>query len=225
MTWVKICGTTNLEDALAAVEAGADALGFIFASSPRRIDPEQARDIIGQLPKAIDKVGVFVNVYDDAICSIATQAGLTAVQLQADDDVYLAERINKRIPSLKVFVACSMSHPKGGNLAMIWNPDLVHGFLLDSGTPTKRGGTGQTFDWEAHKPTVKMVSHLGRVIIAGGLTSTNVGDAIQVFHPWGVDVTSGVEREPGRKDHKKVRAFIAAARAADQKEATASCET
>ncbi|HZR31817.1 MAG TPA: phosphoribosylanthranilate isomerase [Terriglobales bacterium] len=220
MTWVKICGTTNLEDALAAVEAGADALGFIFAPSPRRVEPEQARDIIRQLPRAIEKVGVFVDESAEQVQAIARQAGLTAVQVQGDEVSRWAALMARQLP-FKLLVSCPMSIVDGASWAAAWDPKVVYAFLLDSGTAKKRGGTGKTFDWKANASVVEDVGRRQRVIIAGGLSPANVGEAVQFFRPWGVDVTSGVELEPGKKDHKKVHAFIEAARTAAHKEAAA----
>ncbi len=214
MTWTKICGITNLEDALTAVDAGADALGFVFyESSPRRIDPEAARKIVKELPEMIEKVGVFVNQTEESICVLADAAGLTAVQLHGDnEDPHVADLIAERRPHLKVVVGISMHHPKPEGWAMMWHPDVVHAFLVDSGNSSNYGGTGKIFDWQASQRSIEEIARLGRVVVAGGLTPGNVTAAIRMLRPWGVDVASGVETRPGKKDREKVRAFVAAVR-------------
>ena len=217
MTWVKICGTTNLEDAQASVRAGADALGFVFhEKSPRHVDPETTRDIISKLPPAIEKVGVFVNQDAAAICDAADRATLTAVQLHGEhEDARVAHLILERRPNLKILPAISMHrHAAPESWAMMWDPASVFAFLVDSGSASSPGGTGQAFDWNAHRDTVEVVQRLGRVVLAGGLNPQNVDLALRTLHPWGVDVVSGVEVGPGRKDHAKLRAFVNAVRSA-----------
>jgi phosphoribosylanthranilate isomerase len=214
MTWIKICGITNLEDAQAAVEAGADALGFVFyEKSPRRVNPEIARDIVRQLPAQVEKVGVFVDQSEDSICEVADRVGLTAVQMHGNnEDPHVGDLVVARRRDLKVLVAISMHGAKPEDWAMMWGPESVYAFLLDSGSPSKLGGTGMTFDWSAAKPSADVIGNLGRIIVAGGLVPQNVSDAIRILKPWGVDVSSGVEASPGNKDPEKVRAFIRAVR-------------
>ncbi len=209
--WVKICGTTNLEDAHASVEAGADALGFVFAPSTRRIGPKDAARITAHLAPAIEKFGVFVNQSPEIIVDTVRKAGLTGVQLQGDEEPAVAHELKGLVPGLKIFKTIHMRE------AQITDMDLAlmavyDGLLFDSGTKENRGGTGVTFDWNANAPMVRFLARKFRVIIAGGLTPMNVGEALRLFAPAGVDVVSGVEREPGRKDYDKVRAFIAAAK-------------
>lgn len=213
MTWVKICGITNLEDALTAVEAGADALGFVFyEKSPRKVDVETAREIVTKLPDSVEKVGVFVDQSEPSICETAEAAGLTAVQLHGDDqDPYVADLVIRRRPRTKILVGISMLRDQPGGWASMWSADKGFVFLLDTG-----GGTGNVFDWEKDQKSVQIIKHLGPVVVAGGLTPTNVAEAMRILHPWGVDVASGVEARPGRKDPEKVRAFLAAVREADQ---------
>src|SRR6266446_4097034 len=189
MTWTKICGITNLEDALTAVDAGADALGFVFyESSPRRIDPEAARKIVKELPEMIEKVGVFVNQTEESICVLADAAGLTAIQLHGDnEDPHVADLIAERRPRLKVIVGISMHHAKPEGWAMMWRPDVVHAFLVDAGDSSTYGGTGKTFDWQISQPSTEVIARLGRLIVAGGLNPANVSDAIRILKPWGVD--------------------------------------
>ena len=219
MTWVKICGTTNLEDARAAAEAGADALGFVFAESPRRITPEAAAKIVSELPATVEKAGVFVGHSARGIREIVEQAGLTAVQLHGDEkdlaeDQELLPWAEER--GLRLIVAVSalegagtgFKRPRGGahhRTAM----------LLDSMTPSLRGGGGVTWDWKQLAPFVEAVRGAVDVIVAGGLRPENVQEAIRVLHPWGVDVVSGVERELGKKDPEKIKAFVAAVRKAE----------
>jgi phosphoribosylanthranilate isomerase len=217
MTWVKICGMTNLEDALVAVEAGADAVGFVFyEKSPRCVSVETAREIVAKLPESVEKVGVFVNEWEDTICAVADNAGLTAVQMHGDnEDPHVADLVVGRRPQVKVLAAISMQHPNPQSWAMMWGPDSVRTFLLDSGTSSKPGGTGKVFDWAA--PVVDEIKKVGRVVAAGGLTPENVIEAIEILKPWGVDVVSGVEAAPGKKDPEKVRAFVRAVREFDRK--------
>jgi phosphoribosylanthranilate isomerase len=218
MTWVKICGITNLEDALTAVEAGADALGFVFhEKSPRSIGSKAVGRIVKELPSAIEKVGVFVNQFEDSICSVADEAGLNAIQLHGDnEDPHVADLVVQRRPHLKIVVGISMRHPKPEGWAMMWLPDVVHAFLVDSGDSSKHGGTGEKFDWQMQQKRVEVIANLGRIIVAGGLTPTNVIEAMRILKPWGVDVSSGVEAKPGKKDPVKVQAFVAAVRQAEK---------
>jgi phosphoribosylanthranilate isomerase len=218
MTWVKICGITNLEDALTAVEAGADALGFVFYDkSPRNISWEAARSIVKKLPAGIEKVGVFVNQFEGTICDVADKAGLSAIQLHGDNEnPHLADLIAKRRTALKILIAISMQHSDPEGYAMMWTPDVVHAFLVDSGSSTKLGGTGESFDWQRARPKIAVISRLGRIVVAGGLTPENAGEAMRILEPWGVDVSSGVESKPGKKDPEKLRSFIAAVRQAER---------
>src|SRR5579864_2968442 len=218
MTWVKICGITNLEDALAAVDAGADALGFVFyEKSPRSIRPEAASRIVKHLPSAVEKVGVFVNQFEDAICAVADEAGLSAIQLHGhNEDPHVADLVAERRPDLRILAGISMRQLKPEGWAMMWRPDIVHAFLVDSGDSSKLGGTGERFNWQMSRTSVDVIASLGRVIVAGGLTPLNVTEAMHLLKPWGVDVSSGVESKPGKKDPEKVQAFVAAVRKAER---------
>jgi len=207
MTWIKICGTTNLEDALTAVEAGADALGFVFAESPRKVMPEVVANIVPHLPPAVEKIGVFVSESSEQICAIAKQTGLTAAQLHRPkfmprDGVAIIPVLH--MSEIEHHTSLSFPHP-------------IRAILLDSGNSDKGGGTGRRFDWEAARQFLAKanLSDDFKIIIAGGLDPDNVGEAIELFHPFGVDVVSGVEQKRGKKEPDKVRAFIAAVRAAD----------
>jgi phosphoribosylanthranilate isomerase len=219
MTWVKICGTTNLEDALVAVEAGADAVGFVFyEKSPRCVSVETAREIVEKLPAGVEKVGVFVNQLEDALCDVADRVGLTAIQMHgSDEDPHVADLVVAKRPKLKVVAAISMSLECPDGWAATWHPDVVHAFLVDSGDSSKPGGTGKAFDWRASAPTLEKIKKLGRVVAAGGLTPETVPAAVGILKPWGVDVASGVEARPGKKDPEKVRAFVRAVREIDRK--------
>jgi phosphoribosylanthranilate isomerase len=219
MTWIKICGMTNLEDALTAVEAGADAVGVVFyEKSPRKISVEAARAIVEKLPENVEKVGVFVNEHDDSICAVADGAGLTMIQMHGhNEDPHVADLVVRRRPRLRVLAAISMHHASPVGWASMWDPGVVYAFLVDSGTPSEHGGTGEVFDWRASVGTLDEIRRFGQLVLAGGLTAANVGEAIGILKPWGVDVASGVEARPGKKDPEKVWAFVKAVREADRK--------
>jgi phosphoribosylanthranilate isomerase len=218
MTWVKICGMTNLEDALVAVEAGADAVGFVFyEKSPRNISVEAAREIVEKLPESVEKVGVFVNEMEGSLCDVADRIGLTSIQMHGDnEDPHVADLVVAKRPTLKIIAAISMSQERPDGWAMMWDPDSIHAFLVDSGDSSKHGGTGDAFNWRASVPALENIKRLGVVVAAGGLTPENVGEAMRILRPWGVDVASGVEVKPGKKDPEKVRAFVKAVRDADR---------
>ncbi len=215
MTWVKICGTTNFDDARLAVEAGANALGFVFAPSPRQITPEQAREIIAQLPATVDKVGVFVNESAERIRDLAKAVGLTAVQLHGDEDVEFARALTAGSNGggvLRVIKAVPVQGGFGARMRAFAERAHVHAVLLDTAS-SLRGGSGQTWDWRSIAEFMpRQADERLRIILAGGLNPANARAAITFVRPWGVDVVSGVEREPGRKDPTKLQAFISAVR-------------
>lgn len=231
MTWVKICGITNLEDAQQAVDAGADALGFVFyEKSPRNISSEAAREIAAKLPSNIEKVGVFVRPFQSAI-TIVEEVGLTAVQahygLNGDSTIAHQGELKAITCLTKMYVAFPMERllEAPDRMAVTLSslfmsselmPNHINTIFLDSGTAQHPGGTGKPFDWERAAPVVVKMKKDLKVVIAGGLSSSNVADAIHILKPWGVDVSSGVEAHPGKKDPSKVRAFIAAVKKADQ---------
>jgi phosphoribosylanthranilate isomerase len=228
MTWVKICANTNLEDATLAVDAGADALGFIFAPSTRRVAPKDVRRITDQLPAAVEKIGVFINQRPESIIETVLAAGLTGVQLHGIEELdhvrqlrKLAARTHPKLAIYKGLHARELMPDQHGSqygIGFVKNAgDLVDAFLMDSGTAERRGGTGKTFDWDEAAPMIKLLARKHRVVIAGGLNPQNARRAIQVFSPWGVDVVTGVESEPGKKDAAKVKAFIAAVRNGETK--------
>jgi phosphoribosylanthranilate isomerase len=217
MTWIKICGITNLEDALVAADAGADAVGFVFyEKSPRNVSPDTALEISRHLSGRIERVGVFVNQNEDVLCAVGDDAALTAVQLHGDNEQpHVADLVVARRP-LKILVGVSMHRPNPNGWAAAWDSKNVFAFLADSGSPAKLGGTGETFDWQASLDALQKMKELGRLVLAGGLTPNNVSEAIRMTKPWGVDVSSGVEASPGKKDPEKVRAFIRAVRETDK---------
>jgi len=220
MTWIKICGTTNLEDAQTAIEAGADALGFVFYErSPRTIDQTIAHDIVAHLPANVDKIGVFVDQSADVIAQIADKVGLTGVQLHGKrgDGSRVDElaALRAHASGLKVIPVCQARDLEEG---VLLSEDARRGFyavLVDSGSNSQIGGTGKTFDWGKAREAIQSLSLIMPVIVAGGLNSNNVGEAMNMFQPYGVDVVSGVEANPGKKDPAKVRAFVQAVRRAE----------
>jgi len=217
MTWVKICATTNLADAQASVVAGASALGFIFAPSTRQIEVRTAAGIIKALPAKVEKIGVFVNETPERMAEIAQEAGLTGVQLHGDEPASQLAVYRQMLGSRKLIRTLQarelLTESGDGRLADYLNAhEWIDAVLLDSGRPEQRGGTGMPFDWQSALPIVSRIKAVFPVIIAGGLTAENVAEAIRMFEPWGVDVVSGVEREPGWKDDVKLRSFVAAVR-------------
>lgn len=220
MTWVKICGMTNLEDALVAVEAGADAVGFVFyEKSPRCVTVETAREIVEKLPGKLDKVGVFVNETTDRVSAAADEAGLTAVQFHGDE-YRSPEQYSLRGKQFFCWPVVDMlreMRSQSGSFYGIPRLPKDAGVLLDSGNHEQRGGTGRTFAWGEAHGFISVLRKLYPVVIAGGLSSSNVGWAVDYLNPWGVDVVSGVEASPGKKDPEKVRAFVKAVREMDRR--------
>ncbi len=215
--WIKICANTSLEDASLAVDAGADAVGFVFAPSPRRVTPEQVAAIVPHLPAHTEKIGVFVDAPFEEIASVIDPAGLTGVQLHFNAAPDLPERLCERFgPGLRIFRVVHFDAADTNAAATLTGDPYVDGVLVDSRTATAVGGTGVSFDWIAASKTLFSQEKLRqvRLIAAGGLTPENVAEAIRTMRPWGVDVVSGVEAAPCRKDPAKVRAFVANARAA-----------
>jgi len=194
---VKVCGMTSLKDALVAVEGGADAVGFIFyKKSPRSVTMKTVREIVLELPPFVDTVGVFVDETAEQINKIADYCNLDIIQLHGDESPTFCKKIRRKV--IKAFRIKDMQSVK--KLSSF----QVSGFLLDTFSENLHGGTGKVFDWNLALPAKKF----GPVIMAGGLTPNNVQQAVRQIRPYGVDVCSGVESEPGIKDHKKVRAFL-----------------
>jgi phosphoribosylanthranilate isomerase len=201
---VKICGITHPADALAAVEAGADLLGFVFyEGSPRCLSVQTAAGIAQQVPPFVAKVGLFVNASEDLVSQAIRECGLNLLQFHGDETPEYCLQFG--VMSIKAF---RLRNAESLRVLPDYKTDA---WLLDAYAPEKPGGTGSTFNWDLAVEAKK----LGRpVFIAGGLTPQNVGTAIRRVQPYGVDVSSGVESAPGRKDPAKMRAFVAAARAA-----------
>jgi len=204
MTYVKICGITNLADALSAVEAGADALGFNFyCPSPRYIEPNAARAIIDQLPATVLTVGVFVNEASlERVEQIADDAGVAALQLHGDESPEYCNAVANRYV-IKVLAVDSDFDPQR---ALNYK---VQAIMLDAADREARGGTGRTIDWSVARRTGELVH---RLFLAGGLSPQNVAEAIAAVRPYAVDACSALETTPGKKDPERLRAFVTAAR-------------
>lgn len=209
MTRIKICGITSLDDAHAAVECGAHALGFNFyPPSPRYITPDAARRIVSKLTPEVLTVGVFVNISSaTTVEGIAAASGVGAVQLHGDESPQYCRELKGMpiIKALRVGAGFNASEAAGYD---------VDAILLDSFNPSGRGGTGHTFDWSLARQAREFVRKL---YLAGGLTPENVSDAIIAVQPYAVDVCSGIESAPGKKDLTRMRRFVAAVRAASVK--------
>jgi phosphoribosylanthranilate isomerase len=214
--WIKICGNTSLEDALLATNAGANAVGFVFAPSPRRITVDQVAEIIPHLPATLEKIGVFVDASLGEIAAAIRICSLTGVQLHDGFPASAASELRKEFgPTLRILRVVHFGPQAAEQAADFAADPTTDAILIDSRTATAVGGTGITFDWsEAATTLLQNPEARKRVVVAGGLNPTNVAEAISTLHPWGVDVVSGVEATPGRKDPTKLRAFITNARAA-----------
>ncbi|HIP96874.1 MAG TPA: phosphoribosylanthranilate isomerase [Anaerolineae bacterium] len=207
MTRVKICGITNVEDALATAEAGADLLGFLFyPPSPRAVTPEQTRRIVEAVRRAqftVRFVGVFVDEEADAVQQIVACCGLDYAQLHGvESPGMVADLMGRGLKVIKAF------RVRDGTTLTEIERYRATAYLLDAYVPGRQGGTGRTFDWNL----AVQARQYGPIILAGGLTPDNVAGAVRTVRPWGVDVASGVEAVPGRKDPAKVRRFIACAK-------------
>jgi len=205
MIAVKICGITNDEDARVAVEAGADALGFImYRKSPRYVDAATAKRIIATLPPFIVPVGVFVNEEAKVVRDLMDNCGFGLAQLHGDEPATYCQDLGRpamkalRLKDRGTFLALAEFHGRAN----------VRGYVIDAFSDQAYGGTGQTVDWSL----AAEVARSSPVLLAGGLTPDNVAEAIRQVRPYGVDVSSGVEASPGKKDHAKVRAFIRSAK-------------
>jgi phosphoribosylanthranilate isomerase len=203
MTRVKVCGNTNPRDVELAVELGVELLGFIFASSKRRISVEDARALTASVPRSVERVGVFIDEPTSQIARAVAACDLTGIQVyrpMSDDDRNLGVKL---FPAVRV--------RNGDSLRDLTFKDGDHP-VLDTWAADAVGGTGRSWLWADAVPLAKRY----QIAVSGGLNPGNVGDAIMELRPWGVDVCSGVEREPGKKDPAKLRAFVAAVRGADQ---------
>ncbi len=201
MVRVKICGITRKEDALAAMEAGAHALGLVFyPKSPRYVEPQRARDLVGGLPPLVSWVGVFVDVPVEEMITTARMVGLDTLQLHGDESPQVCRTCREEgFRVIKALRLASRDDLKAGEDYR----GVISALLLDTKVSGEYGGTGRSFPWEL-ATEIRGIP----VILAGGLNPENVAEAIKVARPWGVDVSSGVERAPGIKDHEKMRRFI-----------------
>jgi len=199
MTLVKICGITNLDDALAAVGAGADALGFNFYKpSPRYITPQQARAIIEQLPESLLTVGVFVNEDSEAVRAIAGEAGLAALQLHGDE----SPEYCRELADFYVIKTFAVSDTFDIQAAHEYK---VEATMLDTKHNNLRGGTGRVFDWSVAQQAALTIPKL---FLAGGLSPENIKNAVEIVRPFAVDACSALEDNPGKKNHERMRVFI-----------------
>ncbi|MFQ5677311.1 MAG: phosphoribosylanthranilate isomerase [bacterium] len=197
MVKIKICGITNLEDAQAATELGADAIGFIFyKESPRYVSPDNVKEIAAALPPFLTKVGVFVNEQVERIREISEAASLNLIQLHGDESPEYCQQL--AAPIMKVFRVQS-----GFNVRTMQDY-AVAGFLLDTHQKDRYGGTGETFDWQI----ARHAKAYGPIVLSGGLNPGNVKEAVEFVRPYAVDVASGVEAYPGKKDADKLKAFF-----------------
>jgi phosphoribosylanthranilate isomerase len=201
---VKICGITNIDDAMAAVEFGADALGFVFfQGSPRYISPDDAAGIIRKLPSFAMTIGVFVNEKPSQIEKTIASTGIDVIQLHGDEPPEMCAFSRRIIKAIRVKSLASLD-------PLVHYQDKVSAFLLDTFSPGSFGGTGQKFNWDI----ATYAKQFGRTILSGGLTPDNIVEAVKQVGPYGVDVSSGVELKKGEKDHLKMRLFIERAKAA-----------
>ena len=200
MTFIKICGITSLDDALAAVDAGADALGFNFYKpSPRYIAPSAAREIVEQLPATVFTVGVFVNEESQTVKSIATEVGLKAVQLHGDES---PDYCREFAADFYVIKTLAVSDSFDAKQSRAYN---VQAIMLDTKDNRLHGGTGRVFDWSVARAASQLVPKL---YLAGGLSPDNVAEAVATVRPYAVDACSALEDRPGIKNHERMRAFV-----------------
>jgi phosphoribosylanthranilate isomerase len=203
MVRVKVCGITNSEDARTAAMAGADAVGLVFAESPRKLTEERAREVVAALPGHLLKVGVFVNSEPEEMLRIAAEVGLDYAQLHGDESpesvTIVREGGVKVMKALRVQDAGSLETIEG------YEADL---FLLDACSENAWGGTGERFDWAL----AKSLKSRGNILVSGGLTPENVREAVRFFEPYGVDASSSLEDAPGKKNEERVRRFVIAAK-------------
>lgn len=200
--FVKLCGTTSEEDALLAVAMGADAVGFVFAPSPRQVRPSHVADIVKRLTPQVMTVGVFRDEIPERVVEIVNSIGLRAAQLHGHESAEQARWIRERVPFL------IQAFPAGGRSIAHAGDYAADAIMIDAPSP----GSGEVFDWSLADGAPDGM----RLLLAGGLNTENVAEAIARVHPWGVDVATGVEKSPGHKDPVKVRTFIAAAKAAGE---------
>ena len=219
--WIKICANTSLDDARLAAELGADAVGFVFASSKRQVTAAQVATIMPHLPQAVERVGVFNAQDANEIADIVEQAGLTSIQLHGGSNPALAEELQRRFEGRisliqtihwQVDVVGSTATTVGRQLVQLNADGVIDRVLIDSKVGQATGGTGITFNWDEARSVFTQSAGRLKLIVAGGLNPENIGEAIHRLNPWGVDVASGVEATPGRKDAEKLASFIRSAR-------------
>jgi phosphoribosylanthranilate isomerase len=222
--WVKICGTTSLQDAQLAAESGADAIGFVFAPSPRRVTSSQLAELPLELLGDARRIGVFVSQPFEEIAYNVRAAQLTGAQLHGELDFSLIEQLRGEFGD-DLLIIQTLHWPAEGltsetqqrlrsDLGAIAEHGGADAVLLDTKTAQASGGTGMSWDWQSAREVLSPMAGKLRLIVAGGLHAGNVAEAIRTLHPWGVDVASGVEAAPGKKDPDRVRAFIREARMA-----------
>ena len=221
--WIKICANTCAEDALKAVELGADAVGFVFAPSKRRVTPAQVKPITMVLPDGVECVGVFGAGSVEEIASAVEEAGLTVAQLHGGSDLEFARQLGARLgPRVAIIQTLHWTVDADGasaqkvaaQMSAMAESGSSYRVLVDAKVGSSAsGGTGKSFDWMSAREVLQSQPSL-RVIVAGGLRPDNVAEAIRTLRPWGVDVASGVERQPGLKDYAKLKSFIENARGA-----------
>jgi phosphoribosylanthranilate isomerase len=218
-TWIKMCGTTNLADAQACVDAGVNAIGFIFAESPREIDAHSAGEISRAIPEHIERIGVFVNEPAEKVVQVAHEASLTGVQLHGDESPGYVKQLLRIAGDLKLSIIKTIPASLGRNMGLGYfdgGEEFVDAVMVDSGSVQMRGGTGQVFDWLRAGDFIMWLEQRTKLIVAGGLNPQNVSAAVSLFHPYGVDVVTGVEERYGKKDPAKIRAFIESVRTAEK---------
>jgi len=220
--WIKLCANTNPADVQLAVDVAADAVGFVFARSPRHVTPEQVAAITPTLPSDLTHIGVFQSHDRDAIVSITRTTGLNGIQLHGGLDLPLLDRLRTEFGHSQFLIQtlhwaldadpADAERRLRADLRSLGHHGVADAILLDAKTAAASGGTGRSFDWSRARALLSAEAPKLRIILAGGLTPANVADAIRTLRPWGVDVVSGIESSPGKKDPARVRAFVAAAR-------------
>ena len=210
---VKICGTTRLDNALCAVEAGVDALGFIFfAKSPRNIEPDAAKAIIAQLPPFVDTVAVVVNEELNRVVEIATHCALNTIQLHGEETPAYCRELARALPWCRLLKAFRIGEHSTAD-AIAPYASCVQGYLLDTFQKGAVGGTGQAFDWAL----IERLRLSRPFFLAGGLDCDNIEEALTTVTPYGVDANSGLEDAPGIKNHEQIISFLAQVRQIEQR--------